>query len=96
LRPTARFTCADDREIVISVQNEREWAALCDKLMGDAALARDERFSDNPAALREPSGARRHASEQYVTERVTPHKTITIATDSRPDLLCGSAFAGEA
>ena len=23
------FTCADDRELVISIQNEREWANFC-------------------------------------------------------------------
>jgi itaconate CoA-transferase len=45
--PYGAFGCADAREIVISVQNEREWASLCEHVMGDPALARDPRFCDN-------------------------------------------------
>ena len=37
--------------VLISIQNEREWAAFCDVVLGDAALATDGRFDDNPARV---------------------------------------------
>ena len=33
--------------VILGIQNEREWAAFCDKVLGDAALARDARFDSN-------------------------------------------------
>lgn len=45
--PYGAFRCADGREILISIQNEREWAQLCTAFLGDAAIARDPRFVSN-------------------------------------------------
>ncbi len=42
---------AGDGEIVLAVQNEREWARLCSDIMGFPALADDERFSSNTARV---------------------------------------------
>ena len=36
-----------DGAVLLGVQNEREWAAFCDKVLGSAALARDPRFDSN-------------------------------------------------
>jgi crotonobetainyl-CoA:carnitine CoA-transferase CaiB-like acyl-CoA transferase len=47
IAPYGAFTAADGKVIVISIQNEREWARFCDAILGDAALAQDPRFSDN-------------------------------------------------
>lgn len=47
IAPYGAFTCADGRQVVIAVQNEREWARLCETVLGDAALARDPRFVSN-------------------------------------------------
>lgn len=33
--------------IMLGIQNEREWTALCSDVLGDAALAYDGRFADN-------------------------------------------------
>jgi crotonobetainyl-CoA:carnitine CoA-transferase CaiB-like acyl-CoA transferase len=32
---------------MLGIQNEREWAKLCEIVLGDAALATDERFKNN-------------------------------------------------
>ena len=43
------FTCADGRNIVISIQNEREWADFCREVLRDPALLSDPRCADNAA-----------------------------------------------
>jgi crotonobetainyl-CoA:carnitine CoA-transferase CaiB-like acyl-CoA transferase len=36
-----------DGAVILGIQNEREWAAFCDKVLGDAGLAEDPRFDAN-------------------------------------------------
>ena len=36
-----------DGAVILGIQNEREWAAFCDKVLGDAKLATDARFDSN-------------------------------------------------
>ena len=42
------FKTRDGADILISIQNDREWRVLADKVLGDAALGIDERFATNP------------------------------------------------
>jgi formyl-CoA transferase len=51
IAPYGPFTSADGDPVVLAVQNEREWAALCDHLLGDPAVATDERFATNSARV---------------------------------------------
>src|SRR3970282_571803 len=37
--------------VFLSIQNEREFARFCERVLGDAALARDPRFSSSPARV---------------------------------------------
>ncbi|MGG5822468.1 CaiB/BaiF CoA transferase family protein [Falsiroseomonas sp. HW251] len=41
-----------DGLVLISIQNEREWARFCAEVLGDAALATDPLFEDGPARVR--------------------------------------------
>jgi len=54
--PYGRFTGSDDKDVMMGIQNEREWAAFCDKVLGRPELANDERFNSNSRRLqnREP------------------------------------------
>jgi itaconate CoA-transferase len=36
-----------DGAVILGIQNEREWAAFCEQVLGHAALARDPRFDAN-------------------------------------------------
>jgi itaconate CoA-transferase len=36
-----------DGAVLLGIQNEREWVAFCDKVLGNAALAADPRFDSN-------------------------------------------------
>jgi itaconate CoA-transferase len=45
--PYGPFRAGDGRTVMLGLQNEREWAVFCEKLLGDAALATDKRFATN-------------------------------------------------
>lgn len=47
IAPYGAFTCADGREVLLSIQNDREWRVLCEKVIGDGALADDPRHARN-------------------------------------------------
>lgn len=45
--PYGPFECGEGGSVMLGVQNEREFASFCDKVLGNAALATDSRFSTN-------------------------------------------------
>jgi itaconate CoA-transferase len=47
IAPYGAFAAADGKEIVISIQNEREWQRFCAIILGRPELAADPRFCDN-------------------------------------------------
>ena len=47
IAPYGAFTCADGRELVLSIQNEREWASFCTAVLLMPELANDPRFASN-------------------------------------------------
>jgi len=50
--PYGPFRAGDDGSVFLSVQNEREFAAFCERVLGKPSLRTDERFSSGPARLR--------------------------------------------
>jgi len=49
--PYGVFLSADEAPILISIQNDREWAVFARAILGDAALAEDPRFATNVARV---------------------------------------------
>ncbi len=47
IAPYGSFTCQDGRELVLSIQNEREWLNFCKSFMQDASVASDTRYVTN-------------------------------------------------
>jgi formyl-CoA transferase len=47
ISPYGVFKSRDGADILISIQNDREWRVLAGKVMGDAALAADPDFATN-------------------------------------------------
>jgi crotonobetainyl-CoA:carnitine CoA-transferase CaiB-like acyl-CoA transferase len=48
IAPYGVYSCGDGREILFSIQNEREWHQLCSEVLYRPDLAHDPRFSSNP------------------------------------------------
>lgn len=59
IAPYGPFETSDGGTILVAVQNEREWLALCEGLLGDVTLAVDERFVGNTARVRHREEVRR-------------------------------------
>ena len=51
IAPYGAFACSDAKQVILSIQNEREWARLCGEMLGDPAIATDARFSSNNARV---------------------------------------------
>jgi itaconate CoA-transferase len=51
IAPYGAFACANGRDIVISIQNEREWADFCHKVLREPALLADARCATNAARV---------------------------------------------
>jgi itaconate CoA-transferase len=51
IAPYGAFTCADGRDIVISIQNEREWADFCKIVLRRPELLDDARCKGNAARV---------------------------------------------
>lgn len=47
ISPYGVFKTRDNGDILISIQNDREWRVLAEKVLGDASLGTDERFATN-------------------------------------------------
>ena len=47
IAPYGAYACKDDRAVVLSIQNEREWHRFCAEVLGDPGLATDRRFATN-------------------------------------------------
>ena len=45
--PYGRFRAGDGKEIMFGIQNEREWAVFCDRILLQPALAGDPRYGSN-------------------------------------------------
>lgn len=45
--PYGPFPAGDGKVVMLGLQNEREWAAFCDKVLLQPTLAKDERFTSN-------------------------------------------------
>ncbi|HEX2256675.1 MAG TPA: CaiB/BaiF CoA-transferase family protein [Afifellaceae bacterium] len=51
IAPYGAYACGDGEEVLISIQNEREWRQFCAEVLARPELASDPRFSDNTARV---------------------------------------------
>jgi crotonobetainyl-CoA:carnitine CoA-transferase CaiB-like acyl-CoA transferase len=47
IAPYGAYACGDGREVLFSIQNEREWPAFCRDVLQQPAIATDPRFATN-------------------------------------------------
>jgi itaconate CoA-transferase len=62
--PYGAYESKDGQLILISIQNEREWAKFCAEVLGDAAIATDARFNSNVGRVKN-----RPALDQIIADR---------------------------
>jgi len=70
--PYGPFLTADGKTVMLGLQNEREWDAFCNKILGQPTLAKEMRFSSNSrrvAAREELDKIIVDAFSQFPTER---------------------------
>ncbi|MXM67407.1 CoA transferase [Streptomyces sp. HUCO-GS316] len=65
IAPYGTFTAADGKDVLFSVQNEREWAALCADFLGRPELTGDPRFATGSDRV-----AHREEVNAIVAERI--------------------------
>ena len=56
--PYGPFPTGDGKSVMLGLQNEREWAAFCDKVLRMPALAADPRYASNSKRSAERAGLR--------------------------------------
>lgn len=52
IAPYGVFTTKDGKQVLISIQSDREWIKLCSEFIRDSAAGKDERFATNVARVR--------------------------------------------
>jgi itaconate CoA-transferase len=62
ISPYGAYRCRDQRDVVLAIQNEREWIRFCEQVLGDAALAADARLESNVTRVK---------NRAYVDELIT-------------------------
>ena len=66
IAPYGTFTCGDGTEIVLAIQNEREWERFCAVALRDPAIAVDPRFDSAPQRF-----AHREELETVITTKLS-------------------------
>lgn len=94
IAPYGAFTCADGRDLLISIQNEREWADFCREVLRDASLISDSRSCDNNARMRNRSWVDGRVAQVFaglssaaVIDRLTAAQTAYGSVNSVHDLI---------
>ena len=65
IAPYGVFKSRDGADILIAIQNDREWRVLAEKVLGDAALGSDPKVRHQSEARREPDRNRRQGRCQF-------------------------------
>ena len=73
IAPYGAYMCGDEKAVLISIQNEREWVRLATDVLGDSGIATDPRFDSNNNRV-----ANRDALENIVADVFggVPRETI--------------------
>lgn len=94
IAPYGAFTCADGRDIVISIQNEREWADFCKLVLRRPELLDDPRCKGNAARVEHRDFVDGTVSEVFgtltsatVVDRLTEAQTAFGQINSVYDLI---------
>lgn len=83
IAPYGPFTAADGKDVMLSIQNEREWSALCTTVLGRPGLVADIRFA---------TGADRVAHREELNAIVAA-RFLDLGSEDAMELLEGAGIA---
>ncbi|HVV60319.1 MAG TPA: CaiB/BaiF CoA-transferase family protein [Pseudolabrys sp.] len=72
IAPYGVFKTRDGADILIAIQNDREWRVLADKVLGNAALGNDPKFATVPKRLANRSETDAHVAKAFAAIDVAP------------------------
>jgi itaconate CoA-transferase len=72
IAPYGAYESRDGQLILISIQNEREWARLCAEVLGDAGIATDARFASNAERVKNRPDLDRIVAEKFAAMDADP------------------------
>ena len=73
IAPYGSYTCADTEQVFLGIQNEREWATFCDRVLELPDLAEDTRFGSNSLRVQNTE-----ALDALIGERFARHDHQTV------------------
>ena len=74
IAPYGPFECGDGEVIFLGIQNEREWENFCDAVLGQPALAGDDRFASNSERVANRDAL--HREIEVILEGITSEEAI--------------------
>jgi itaconate CoA-transferase len=79
--PYGSFAVGDGKTVMLGIQNEREWADFCDKVLDSSELGTDPRYSSN--TLRSASRQELRKRIEDVFSRLTSEQVIERLDDAK-------------
>lgn len=77
--PYNAYTCQGGDLVMLSIQNDREWAQLCEQVLGRPELSHDPRFATNAARFSNVTEVDALINAAFATK---PRETVTQALDA--------------
>ena len=81
IAPYRSFKTRDGAEILIAIQNDREWRALAEKVLGDVSLGSDPNFATVPKRLANRDATDAKVAAVFAAHDVEPLMKTLEATD---------------
>ena len=76
IAPYGPFRVGDGTQVFLGVQNDAQWAQLCQAVLGDPALATDERFATNHGRVRHRADLTARIEQRFATS--TRHAVLDL------------------
>jgi itaconate CoA-transferase len=81
IAPYGVFKTRDGADILIAIQNDREWRVLADKVLGQASLGSNEKFATVPARLKHRAETDAAVAAVFARHDVEPLMQMLAAAD---------------
>ena len=79
--PYGVFKTRDGADILISIQNDREWRVLAEKVLGDASLGTNPKFATVPSRLKHRDATNAKIAAVFAAHEVDPLMQKLTAAD---------------